>query len=118
DPHAFYRRGRPGGNQTKQRSPRALTSGLFKQDNNFRAYVLIVLALGFPVRGLSEQPTSATQPVETLPALQARLQSHLTQARFVAAQWGVKIVSLDSGKTLFDHDAGKLFKPASNAKLF
>jgi serine-type D-Ala-D-Ala carboxypeptidase/endopeptidase (penicillin-binding protein 4) len=32
--------------------------------------------------------------------------------------WGVKIVSLDSGKTLFEQNAEKLFSPASNCKLY
>lgn len=32
--------------------------------------------------------------------------------------WGVKIVSLDSGKTLFEHNPQKLFSPASNSKLY
>ena len=32
--------------------------------------------------------------------------------------WGIKIVSLDSGATLFETNAQKLFKPASNAKVF
>jgi serine-type D-Ala-D-Ala carboxypeptidase/endopeptidase (penicillin-binding protein 4) len=32
--------------------------------------------------------------------------------------WGIKVVSLDTGLTLFEHNAGKLLKPASNAKLF
>jgi len=32
--------------------------------------------------------------------------------------WGVKIAVLDTGKSLFEHNAGKLLKPASNAKLY
>ena len=32
--------------------------------------------------------------------------------------WGVKVVSLDSGKTLFEENAEKLFSPASNCKLY
>jgi D-alanyl-D-alanine carboxypeptidase/D-alanyl-D-alanine-endopeptidase (penicillin-binding protein 4) len=32
--------------------------------------------------------------------------------------WGVKVVSLDSEKTLFEHNPQKLFSPASNSKLF
>ena len=50
--------------------------------------------------------------------LQARLRDHLNQPRFASAIWGVKIASLDSGKTLFEENAGKLLKPASNAKLY
>ena len=42
----------------------------------------------------------------------------LSQPRFEAALWGVKIVSLDTGKTLFEHNAGKLLSPASNVKLY
>jgi len=33
-----------------------------------------------------------------------------------AAAWGVKIVSLDTGRTIFERDAQKLLKPASNAR--
>ncbi len=32
--------------------------------------------------------------------------------------WGVKIASLDSGQILFEHNAEKLFTPASNSKLY
>lgn len=38
--------------------------------------------------------------------------------RFASAVFGVKIVSLDTGRTLFEHDAAKLLSPASNCKLF
>ncbi|MBI2682348.1 MAG: D-alanyl-D-alanine carboxypeptidase/D-alanyl-D-alanine-endopeptidase [Acidobacteriales bacterium] len=32
--------------------------------------------------------------------------------------WGIQVVSLDTGKTLFELDPDKLFTPASNTKLF
>jgi len=32
--------------------------------------------------------------------------------------WGIEVVSLDSGKTLYAQNADKLFTPASNTKLF
>lgn len=54
----------------------------------------------------------------TLASLQARLSEHLAQPRFAAATWGVKVETLDTGKVLFEHNAGKLLKPASNAKLY
>jgi D-alanyl-D-alanine carboxypeptidase/D-alanyl-D-alanine-endopeptidase (penicillin-binding protein 4) len=47
-----------------------------------------------------------------------RIAAHISQPRFAPAAWGVKIVSLDSGKTIFEHNAEKYFSPASNAKLY
>jgi D-alanyl-D-alanine carboxypeptidase/D-alanyl-D-alanine-endopeptidase (penicillin-binding protein 4) len=61
---------------------------------------------------------SRPEAITTLPALQARLSNHLHQPKFAAAAWGVKVVALPSEKTLFEHHAGKLLKPASNAKLY
>jgi serine-type D-Ala-D-Ala carboxypeptidase/endopeptidase (penicillin-binding protein 4) len=57
-------------------------------------------------------------PPHTLADLQQRLTEQVNHPRFEAATLGVKVVSLDSGKTLFAHDAGKLFSPASNCKLY
>ena len=60
----------------------------------------------------------SVEPIETLTQLQTRIDAHIAQPRFAAAAWGIKVVSLDTGRTLFARDAGKLLKPASNAKLF
>jgi serine-type D-Ala-D-Ala carboxypeptidase/endopeptidase (penicillin-binding protein 4) len=57
-------------------------------------------------------------PPPTLADLQQRLTEQVNQPQFAAATWGIKVVSLDSGKTLFEHDAEKLFSPASNCKLY
>jgi len=54
----------------------------------------------------------------TLSELQQRLAEYVAQPKYSAAMWGVKIVSLQTGKTLFEHNAGKLFSPASNSKLY
>jgi D-alanyl-D-alanine carboxypeptidase/D-alanyl-D-alanine-endopeptidase (penicillin-binding protein 4) len=51
-------------------------------------------------------------------SLAARLAAHIAQPRFAPAAWGVKVVSLDSGKTIFENNAEKYFSPASNAKLY
>jgi D-alanyl-D-alanine carboxypeptidase/D-alanyl-D-alanine-endopeptidase (penicillin-binding protein 4) len=59
-----------------------------------------------------------TNPIPSLAELRANLSNHISAPRFAAAAWGVKVVSLDTGKTLFEHDAGKLLSPASNSKLF
>lgn len=63
----------------------------------------------------AEPPTNA---IPTLAALRSNLTARVEHPRLAAAQLGVKIVSLDTGKTLFEHNAGKLLKPASNAKLY
>src|SRR5690606_14495401 len=59
-----------------------------------------------------------TNPPATLAELQQRLTDLVTQPRFAAGTFGVKIVSLESGKVLFAHDADKLLSPASNCKLY
>jgi D-alanyl-D-alanine carboxypeptidase/D-alanyl-D-alanine-endopeptidase (penicillin-binding protein 4) len=58
------------------------------------------------------------KPPASLPELRQRLQKHIGQARFAQALWGIKIVSLDSGKTVFEHNSQTLFSPASNCKLY
>lgn len=58
------------------------------------------------------------KPAGTLLELQRRLNDHITQPRFAAAMWGVKVVSRETGKTLFEHNSQKLFSPASNSKLY
>ncbi len=65
----------------------------------------------------ARRSTPDAQPL-TVAELQERLAGLFAQPRFAAALWGVKIVSLDTGKTLFEHDAGKLLSPASNVKLY
>jgi D-alanyl-D-alanine carboxypeptidase/D-alanyl-D-alanine-endopeptidase (penicillin-binding protein 4) len=69
------------------------------------------MALGL-LLGFAPLWASAPEP------LAARLQALLSEPRFAAASWGVKVVSLDTGRTLFEHQADRLFTPASNTKLF
>ena len=38
--------------------------------------------------------------------------------RFAAASWGIEIISLDSGRIWYAHDAQRLLVPASSAKLY
>jgi D-alanyl-D-alanine carboxypeptidase/D-alanyl-D-alanine-endopeptidase (penicillin-binding protein 4) len=77
---------------------------------------LALLLLGATV-ALGQQAPAGNPPAN-LAELRERLTAHLSQPRFAAANWGVQIVSLDTGKNLFSHNAGKLFMPASNAKLY
>ncbi len=50
--------------------------------------------------------------------LATKLAAYISQPDFAAASWGIKVVSLDSGRQIFAHDADKLMIPASTGKLF
>jgi D-alanyl-D-alanine carboxypeptidase/D-alanyl-D-alanine-endopeptidase (penicillin-binding protein 4) len=75
--------------------------------------VLICALLCSTIAAQTAQPQG-----ESYEALAAKLAAHIAQPRFTPASWGIKIVSLDSGKTIFEHNAEKYFNPASNAKLY
>lgn len=62
--------------------------------------------------------TQQTNAPATLAELQQRLTDLVTQPRFAAGTFGVKVVSLDTGKTLFENDAAELLSPASNCKIY
>src|SRR5437764_158779 len=51
------------------------------------------------------------KPPATLAELQQRLKEHIEEPKFAGALWGAKIVSLDTGKTIFEHNPQKLFSP-------
>ncbi|HTK37415.1 MAG TPA: D-alanyl-D-alanine carboxypeptidase, partial [Pyrinomonadaceae bacterium] len=61
---------------------------------------------------------TATPPAQTLSDLQARIRARLTQPEAQRGQVGVKIISLNSGKVIYDENSEKYFMPASNMKNF
>jgi len=65
-------------------------------------------------------PTATPTPanVQAIPELQARIRSILLRPQLQRGQIGVKIVSLDTGKVVFEENAEKYFMPASNMKNF
>ncbi|MDQ2974247.1 MAG: D-alanyl-D-alanine carboxypeptidase/D-alanyl-D-alanine-endopeptidase [Acidobacteriota bacterium] len=54
----------------------------------------------------------------TLAELQARISDVLRKPELAAAMVGVKVASLDTGRVLFEQNANKLLRPASNMKLY
>lgn len=46
------------------------------------------------------------------------IDAFIAQPRFRHARWGIEVRDLDTGRTLYAHQAHKLFIPASNAKLY
>ena len=61
-------------------------------------------------------PTITT--IQTLPELQNKIRTVLARPQLIRGQIAVKIVSLDTGKVLFENNAEKYFIPASNMKNF
>ena len=77
-------------------------------------------AFAFIISALSvlAQPATTNKPVETLAEFQARLKTVATHPRFSAGLLGIKVESLDTGKIIYEQNADKLMKPASNAKMY
>ena len=50
--------------------------------------------------------------------LKKRLDTYLNKPAFSSALWGIHIVSLSDGKTLYAHHPDRLLIPASNTKIF
>jgi D-alanyl-D-alanine carboxypeptidase/D-alanyl-D-alanine-endopeptidase (penicillin-binding protein 4) len=66
--------------------------------------------------------TPAPQPPsdgpQTIDDLRAKIEQVLQRPELAPALAGVKIASLDSGNVLFEQNANKLMRPASNMKLY
>jgi serine-type D-Ala-D-Ala carboxypeptidase/endopeptidase (penicillin-binding protein 4) len=77
-----------------------------------------ILCLLLVVLLVPSSPAQEQKPPATLAELQQRLKEHISQPKYDAALWGVKIVAMESGKTVFEHNPQKLCSPASNCKLY
>lgn len=72
-----------------------------------------------PSPAVSPVPTPASVSAgQTVPELQSKIRQILLRPELRRGQVGVKIVSLDTGKTLFEENAEKYFMPASNMKSY
>jgi D-alanyl-D-alanine carboxypeptidase/D-alanyl-D-alanine-endopeptidase (penicillin-binding protein 4) len=76
--------------------------------------IFALMATGLAVAAQTSTETGA----KTLDELASRLDARMAQPRFSAAAWGIKVVSLDTGLTLYESHADQLMSPASNSKLY
>ena len=91
---------------------------------------LLALAIEFPLASIpvnAQSPTvsansraviPATKAPATLAELRSRIEDICRQPALEPGFFAVKIVSLDSGQTIFEQDANKFVRPASNMKLY
>jgi D-alanyl-D-alanine carboxypeptidase/D-alanyl-D-alanine-endopeptidase (penicillin-binding protein 4) len=85
-----------------------------------RLSLVIYLLLSLTVSAVLAQqpkPVPASSP-KTLPELQSRISEVLAKPELSSAMVGIKVVSLDTGRVLFEENASKLLRPASNMKLY
>jgi D-alanyl-D-alanine carboxypeptidase/D-alanyl-D-alanine-endopeptidase (penicillin-binding protein 4) len=76
-----------------------------------RFSLLIYLLLVCVSSAVAQQP-------KTLPELRAKISEVLAKPELSSAMVGIKVVSLDNGRVLFEANAEKLLRPASNMKLY
>jgi D-alanyl-D-alanine carboxypeptidase/D-alanyl-D-alanine-endopeptidase (penicillin-binding protein 4) len=62
--------------------------------------------------------TPAPAGPKTLAELQTKISEILAKPELTSAMVGVKVVSLDNGRIVFEENAGKLLRPASNMKIY
>ena len=71
-----------------------------------------------PAPAPQSSPIAVQKQVQTLADLQSRIRSRLQAPELRRGQVGIKIVSLSTGKVIFEENAEKYFMPASNMKNF
>ncbi|MGH8183262.1 MAG: D-alanyl-D-alanine carboxypeptidase, partial [Rhodanobacteraceae bacterium] len=64
------------------------------------------------------QTASAVPTQAAAATLAGDIDAYIAQPQFARADWGIAVRSLDTGKVIYQHNADRLFVPASNAKLF
>jgi serine-type D-Ala-D-Ala carboxypeptidase/endopeptidase (penicillin-binding protein 4) len=64
------------------------------------------------------QTDTTNKAIASVAELQTRLKAVATHPRFDAALLGIKVESLDTGRIIYEQNADKLTKPASNAKMY
>ena len=83
--------------------------------------VVSTLALGlktFVAAKDKEAPKEKTASEAGHGDLSAKLEELIKTSEANAARWGVNIVSMSDGATVYDHNGDKLFTPASNMKIY
>ena len=62
--------------------------------------------------------TAVFDPRDMDAALGQRIDGAINDSEFASAQWGVVVMSLRDGRTIYERNADQLFTPASNMKVY
>jgi D-alanyl-D-alanine carboxypeptidase/D-alanyl-D-alanine-endopeptidase (penicillin-binding protein 4) len=83
-----------------------------------RALAGIAFAVNLWIFFISAAVGQPADAPHTLAELRARIDAQLNAPRFSGALWSVKVVSLTTGKTVYEYHGDRLMSPASNSKLY
>ena len=83
-----------------------------------RIVSVLILCLFLRAAAFAQAPAPVGLGPKTLPELQTRIAEILAKPELAPATIGVKVVSLDTGRVLFEESAAKLLRPASNMKIY
>ena len=75
-------------------------------------------SLATPLLAGAQNQAAPTAPATVQPTLAEQIDSLISQPRFAGADWGIAVISLSNGRSVYSHHADQLFQPASTAKLF
>jgi D-alanyl-D-alanine carboxypeptidase/D-alanyl-D-alanine-endopeptidase (penicillin-binding protein 4) len=78
---------------------------------------LTSLAMAATTPAAPHTATVSPTPI-VAPTLAEQIDQLINQPRFAGADWGISVISLNSGRTVYARHADQLFQPASTAKLF
>ncbi|MGH9969800.1 MAG: D-alanyl-D-alanine carboxypeptidase/D-alanyl-D-alanine endopeptidase [Pyrinomonadaceae bacterium] len=68
---------------------------------------------------LTRSAFEATKDSKQAPeSLAQRIDRAIDKSEFASARWGVSVISLNSGSTIYARNADRLFTPASNMKIY
>ena len=86
--------------------------------NRYPKLISLLLVLTFALAPLSAQTTAPAAAPKTVAELQTRISQILAKPELAPALVGIKVTSLDSGRVLYEGNAEKLLRPASNMKIY
>ncbi len=82
-----------------------------------RGFIVLLLAAQVAVAG-DKATQAGVQTARSEKTLAAQVEKILAEPDIARGMWGIDVVSLSTGKVLYEQNAEKLFTPASNTKLF
>ncbi len=80
--------------------------------------IRIIVPTPTPTPEVAATPAPSPRPIQSFSELQPRISGIINRPTTQRGSIGIKLVSLDSGKVIFENNAEKYFMPASNMKSY